>query len=96
MNPLTLARKRTPSSTAPESFAAATAGTSVGPKTLQGQPPLDALAVVNDQLELAASALPARSFTRGSVPPPRTVAVYVVAAASGALGVSVAVDVPGL
>jgi hypothetical protein len=31
--------------------------------------------VVNDQVKLAASALPARSFTRGSVAPPLTVAV---------------------
>src|SRR5437764_7016858 len=33
------------------------------------------LLVVNDHVELAASALPAKSFTRGSVAPPRTVAV---------------------
>ena len=52
-----------------------------------------AAAVVNDQVTLAASALPATSFTRGSVAPPRTVAVYVVAAASGLLGVNVAVSV---
>ena len=49
-------------------------------------------AVVNVHVTLAASALPAASFTRGSVAPPTTVARYVVPAASGAFGVSVAVS----
>jgi hypothetical protein len=48
---------------------------------------------VNDHVRLAANALPARSFTRGSVAPPFTVAVYFVAALSGLLGVSVAIRV---
>jgi len=46
---------------------------------------------VNDQLKFAARALPARSFARGSVAPPLTVAVYVVELASAADGVSVAI-----
>src|SRR2546430_4578058 len=52
--------------------------------------------VVNDHVALAASALPATSFTRGSTPPPLTVAVYVVEKASAAFGVSVAVLVAAL
>src|SRR4051812_25293920 len=53
------------------------------------------LPLVNDHVRLAASALPATSFTRGSVAPPLTVAVY-VPAASGLLGVSVAVRAAAL
>src|SRR5437762_559695 len=52
--------------------------------------------VVNDHEALAASALPATSLTRGSVPPPLTVAVYVVEIASGLVGVNVATKVDAL
>src|SRR5438067_10579212 len=51
------------------------------------------LLVVKDHVELAASALPAKSFTRGSVAPPRTVAVYVAPTVRALLGVSVATRV---
>ena len=46
---------------------------------------------MNDQLYVAVSALPARFFTRGSVVPPLTDAVYVLDAASAEPGVIVAV-----
>ena len=52
--------------------------------------------VVKDQVALAASALPATSLTRGSTPPPLTIAVYVVEKASVALGVKVATRVAAL
>src|SRR5438034_6683084 len=44
------------------------------------------VAVVNDHVKSLASALPAESFTRGSVAPPCTVAVYVVVCVRAALG----------
>src|SRR5262245_47773234 len=52
--------------------------------------------VVNDHVTSAARALPARSFTRGSAPPPLTLAVYVTPAARDTVGCSVAVNVPAL
>ncbi len=53
-----------------------------------------AVPVVNVQVKVVARALPARSFT--PLAPPSTVAVYVVAAASAAVGVRVAVRVVAL
>src|SRR6476661_3012247 len=52
-------------------------------------------AVVNDHVTLAASALPATSFTRGSVVPPLTFAVYVDETARATCGASVAVLLAG-
>jgi hypothetical protein len=49
--------------------------------------------VLNDEVKLAAKALPARSFTRGSVVPPSTVSVKVVDDANLAAGVNVATRV---
>jgi hypothetical protein len=60
--------------------------------TVGGVVSVDAL-VVNDHAKFAASALPARSFTRGSVDPPTTVAVYVDDAANAEFGCNVAVRV---
>src|SRR5262245_46750467 len=53
----------------------------------QGPP---AAAVVNDQLSLAAKALPARSLMRGSVAPPRAVTVYTLEFVSALFGTRVA------
>ena len=85
MNPATLDRKRVPSSTEFGSPSSIFAGTVVGAQMLHGHVGGGgaAAAVVNVQVVFVASALPARSFTRGSVAPPFTIAVYVVDTASG-------------
>ena len=60
--------------------------------TLSGE----AATVVKLQVKLAARAFPARSLIRGSVVPPRSVAVYTVELAKAAEGVRVAVRVAEL
>src|SRR4051812_32938818 len=79
--PATSARNRTPSSYAPVSAFESVVG-AVLPKIVHGQG--DGPAVVNVQVTSEPSGFPARS-----VAVPFSVAVYVVAAASGAVGVSV-------
>jgi hypothetical protein len=49
--------------------------------------------VVNDHAKLAASGLPARSFTRGSARPPLTIAVYMAELASVPTGRRIALPV---
>ena len=74
MTPSRSLRTRTPSSTAPASPASTIVGTAVaGFQMLHGQ--LAAACVVKLHVTSAASALPARSFTRGSIEPPCTRAV---------------------
>jgi hypothetical protein len=58
--------------------------------------PVAEAAVVNDQVMLLLIQLPDASFTRGSVEPPRTVAVYLVDTARGFDGRSVAMKVDAL
>jgi hypothetical protein len=78
MKPLTSERNFTPSSTALLSAADATAGVVVEAQIVHGHPGGGGggvAAVVKDHETFDAKALPARSLTRGSVVPPRTVAV---------------------
>src|SRR5436309_362862 len=88
MNPAMSERNLTPSSTAPESASAGTAGTVELLQMLIG--PVPAGTVVNDQKSDDAIALPGRSLA------PLTVAVYVMAVPSAAEGVRVAVCVVSL
>src|SRR3990170_2377707 len=95
MNPATPDWKRVPSSTEFGSPSSILPGTVVGVQMLHGQVGGGgaAAAVVKVHCVVAASALPARSFTRGSVAPPLTSAVYVVETASGWSGRSMATRV---
>ena len=92
MKPLTSVRNLTPSSIGRASANDGVPGVAVTGKALHGQPDVLAL-VVNDHNTVEASALPARSLTRGSVLPPRTVAVKTPEAAKALLGVRIAVRV---
>jgi hypothetical protein len=94
MNPFTSERNLTPSSTASESLAFGVVGVVVSFHKLHGH--VGGGTVEKDQVKLAAKALPTTSFTRGSAPPPLTVAVYAVSFASALVGVSVAVRVAPL
>jgi hypothetical protein len=95
MYPSMVERNFTPSSTADASPPSMTAGVVEDGQSVQGQPDGSAAVVVNDHVKLDAIALPAASLTRGSVPPPFTVAVYVDVAAKAEVGVNVAVRVAG-
>ncbi len=93
--PAASALKRTPSSTALGSAAAAVVGVADAPKTSHGHVAATAAApVVNDQVLFAARALPAASLARGSVAPPWTVRVYTAWLASAVAGVRIAERVP--
>ena len=83
----------TPTSIAFGSIADAVAGVAVLSQMLHGQFAPANAAVVNDHVPLFASALPATSFTRGSVAPPTTVAVYGAPLANKFVGSNVAVRV---
>src|SRR5215471_8325145 len=92
MNPLVSVRNFTPSSTAFPSPESTTDGiVAAGFHRLHGH--VDRLAVVKLDVNVAASALPARSFTRGSVAPPTTTIEYVVLGARAAAGVRLTVRV---
>src|SRR4249920_1478523 len=88
MYPALSLRNFTPTSTALLSGSAPAGVAEVAQMLLTGG---GGAAVVNDQIMLVASALPAASLTRGSLAPPLTVAVYVVEVASAADGCSVTV-----
>jgi hypothetical protein len=91
MNPSTSLRNFTPSSSALPSPVSAIAGAAdAGSQMLHGHP---SDVVVKLQVTSAANALPRRSVTRAPACPPRARAVYLPPAVSGAVGVSVAVNV---
>ena len=74
MNPSASARNFTPSSTAFPSPVSAIAGTAMaGSQMLQGH--VTGAAVVNELVNVLASALPVRSVTRGPLGPPLTMMV---------------------
>src|SRR5882672_675764 len=97
MTPSLSERNFIPSSRPDPSLSRGLPGAAPLPHTLHGHVVVGgAAAVVKVHVASAARALPARSFTRGSVLPPLTRAVYVTPAARDAVGSSVAVNEPAL
>jgi hypothetical protein len=92
MNPFTSERNFTPSSTGLASLAEIKAGVAVLLQIVQGhEPPV--VAVVKDEVKVAARAFPAKSLTRGSTAPPSTLTVNELDEAKAELGVNVATRV---